>query len=113
MSTKDDYFALLDVIGVAAVVGSRIYPDVLPEKCIYPAIVYSQRTTPIMSISNVKLGEDIEMPTSCWAETRAAADEGADAIEVALAGSAFYIKTREDAYDPEIGLFATVLTVSA
>lgn len=113
MSVKTDYFALIHVAGVIAVVGERIYPDALPEKCVYPAIVYSQRTTPIMSISSVKLGEDVEMPTSCWAETRGEADEGADAIEAALSLSAFSIKGREDAYDPDTGLFATVLTVIA
>lgn len=113
MSTKDDYYTKLNVAGVTAAVSSRIYPDVLPEKCIYPAIVYSLRSTPILSISGAKLGEDIELPTSCWAETRASADTGADAVETALAGSIFHVAGREDAYDPETGLFATVLTVTA
>lgn len=113
MTTKDNYYTAINVAGVTAVVSTRIYPDVLPEKCSYPAIVYSFKVTPIMSISNVKLGEDLEFPTSCWAETRALADSAADAIEAALSGSAFLMAGREDAYDPETGLFATVLTITA
>lgn len=113
MSTKDTYYALINVAGVTALVGARIYPDVLPEKCSYPAIVYSFKVTPIMGISGAKLGEDVELPTSCWAETRASADACADAIETALSGKAFHVVGREDAYDPETGLFATVLTVTA
>lgn len=113
MTTKDTYYLAINVAGVAAVVGTRIYPDVLPEKCVYPAIVYSFKVSPIMGISGNKLGEDLEFPTSCWAETRAAADAAADAVEAALSGTVFYVASREDAYDPETGLFATVLAVAA
>lgn len=112
MSTKTDYFALLDVAGVNAVVSDRIYPDVLPEDCTYPAIVYSYRSEPILSISGVKLGENVELPTSCWGNTRAQADQAADAVETALSGSNFFVTGREDAYDPETGLMATLLTVT-
>lgn len=113
MTTKDNYYTAINVAGVTAIVSTRIYPDVLPEKCVYPAIVYSFRVTPIMSIGNIKLGEDLEFPTSCWAETRALADSAADALETALSGTAFHVSGREDAYDPETGLFATVLNVTA
>lgn len=111
--TKDTYYTAINVAGVIAKVSTRIYPDVLPEKCAYPAIVYSFKVTPIVGISGVKLGEDLEFPTSCWAESRALADGAADAIEAALSGTVFYVSGREDAYDPETGLFATVLTVTA
>lgn len=114
MSAKTDFFALISVnAGVIAQVAARIYPDALPEKCTYPAIVFSARITPILSISNTKLAEDIEIPCACWAETRTAADAGADAVDAALAGSKFHISGREDAYDPETALYATALTVTA
>lgn len=113
MTSKSDYYSRINVAGVTAVVGARIYPDVLPEKCVYPAIVYGFKVKPIMSIGNVRLAEELEFQTSCWAETRAKADEAADAVEAAISGSIFSLSGREDAYDPETGLFATTLTVIA
>ena len=73
----------------------------------------SARIVPIMSISSAKLGEDIEIPCTCWAETRTAADAGADAADTALAGSKFHVSGREDAYDPEAGLYGTILSINA
>ena len=114
MSAKTDFFAIISVnAGVIAQVGTRVYPDALPEKCIYPAIVFSARIVPIISISGAKLAEDIEIPCTCWAETRTAADAGADAADAALAGSKFHISGREDAYDPETGLYGTALSINA
>lgn len=40
------YSRLRDFAGLAALVGDRIYPIVLPQKCPLPAITYKRITTP-------------------------------------------------------------------
>ncbi len=114
MAAEADLYALLSgAAGVTAQVATRIYPDVLPEECAYPAIVFArQRTEPIVGLSGQVFGSDIEMVIGCWAATRTAADAAAAAVETALAGTAFARTGREAAFDPETGLFATHLTAT-
>lgn len=113
MSVESSFYSLLSGAGgVTALVGTRIYPDALPEKCAYPAIVFARtRTDEVRSVSGQVFGADVDLSVGCWAETRTAADEVAVAIE-ALLGSTWVRAARESAMDPETGLFATILTVS-
>ena len=55
MSAESDvYAALSGFSGLTTIVGTAIYPDVLPEKTPYPAVVFARvRTEPVISISNV------------------------------------------------------------
>ena len=114
MTVESDFYSLLSGnAGVTSKVSSRIYPDVLPENCTYPAIAFARvRTEPVLSISNVSFGADVDLSVGCWAKTRTAADEAATAVEAAISGTAFYRASRDAGYDPETGLFATTLTVS-
>ncbi|HNT63663.1 MAG TPA: DUF3168 domain-containing protein [Candidatus Desulfobacillus denitrificans] len=113
MAAEDALYTLLSgAAGVTALVAARIYPDVLPEECAYPAIVFARQSTePYLGIGNQVFGADVAVAIDCWAKTRTSADAVAAAVEAALSGSAFLRRGRNAAYDPETGLFATQIAV--
>lgn len=112
MAAEDALYTLLSgAAGVTALVSTRIYPDVLPEDCAYPAVVFARQSTePYLGIGNQVFGTDVGLAIGCWATTRTSADAVAAAVEAALSGSAFLRRGRESAYDPETGLFAAQIT---
>ena len=114
MTVEADFYTLLSGnAGVTVAVSTRLYPDMLPEDCAYPAIVFARtRTEPINGLSGQVFGADVDLSVGCWAKTRITADLVAVAVEAALAGSAFIRTAREAAIDPETGLLATILTVT-
>jgi len=104
------YAALSAYAGLSALVSTRIYPDVLPERAAYPAVVFSrERTVPIRSISNHYFGADVAMQIGCWAASRSAADAVAVAVAAALTAAGLAEQGRTAGYDPETDLYATVL----
>jgi hypothetical protein len=116
MTVESDFYTLLSGnAGVTARVGARIYPDVLPEECAYPAIVFARTRTdsePYLGLSGQSFGADVDLSVGCWGNTRTEADAAADAVDAALPGSEFRRIGRDAAADPETGLLATVLTVT-
>lgn len=106
------YTLLSENSGVTALVSTRIYPDAMPEGCVYPAVVFSRTgTEPLASISNVSYGSDVTLTIGCWGKTRTSADAVASAIVSALNNTDFFLTGREAGFDNETGLFATILTV--
>ena len=106
------YAALSGHAGLVSVVGGRIYPDVLPEKTVYPAVVFSRETTtPIRSISSHYFGADVSLQVGCWATTRSEADEAAANAEAALLAAELVTVGKASGYDPETDLHATVVSV--
>lgn len=114
MSVEADFYALLSGAGaVTALVGARIYPDVLPEECSYPAVVFARgHTELIRGLSGASFGGDVDLNVGCWAKTRGAADALAAAVVAALTPGIWSTPGPEAAYDPETGLYATTLIVS-
>jgi hypothetical protein len=114
VAVEADLYSLLSGnAGVAALTSTRIYPDVLPEDCSYPAIVFSRTgTEPIVGVSGNIFGADVTLVISCWSRTRTAADAVAVAVEAALAGSAFTRGDRAASYDPDAGLFAATVAAT-
>lgn len=112
MSVESDFYSAMVGNGsVTALVATRIYPDVLPEECVYPAIVFSRaRTDRIVSVSGNFFGADVDIAVGCWAKTRAVADAVAAAALAALPSDAWTTPGPDAAYDPETGLYATLLT---
>lgn len=113
MSAETEVFdALYNSAGVTSLVSSRIYPDVLPEKTAYPAIVFSrEKTTPIYSIGSQYFGADVSVQVGCWGKTRTEADSVASAAISALASAGIPHQGLNAGYDPETDLFASVVEV--
>lgn len=113
MSAESDvYAALSGSSGLTALVGTRIYPDVLPESATYPAVVFARsKTERILSISNVDYGSDVSIQVSAWAENRTSCDAAAVAIDAALVAAGIYPVGRQSGYDDDAGLHASVIEV--
>lgn len=77
--------------GVSALIGQRMYPDVLPQGAIFPAIRYFE-----VSLSPLYAHQgDLNLDTSryqfdCYAATRPAARDLAAALRAALSGKKTY-----------------------
>lgn len=114
MSVESDFYALMSgAVGVTAIVGARIYPDVLPENCVYPAVVFARSTTErIYGLSGNCFGGDVSLNVGCWAETRGVADSLAAAVIAALTPGVWITPGPEAAYDPDTGLYAALLVVT-
>lgn len=112
MSAETGLYGLLaGAAGVTALVGDRIYPDLLPEDAAYPSVVFGRTGTEIYTgIGGQIYGEDAEIQIACWAETRTAADGVAAAVMAALVADKQPANGRTAAVDPESGHFAALVT---
>ena len=112
MAAEDSLYTLLSGnAGVTALVSTRIYPDVLPENCTYPAIVYSTQRTAFLLLDGSSAGNDVAINLQAWAKTRVSAAQVSAAVVTALSGTDFYTTLQDAGYDPETGLFAAPLTL--
>lgn len=111
MSVETSVFSVLSAAaGVSALVEQRIYPDVLPETTVYPAVVFARtRTDPVYSIGSVYFGADVGIQVGCWGKTRTEADAVGSAVEAALRAAGMPHQGKQAGYDPDTDLFATVI----
>ena len=71
--------------GVAALIGTRMYPTNLPQACTLPAVTYhviSRTHEP--TLKGVAAAGTMRVQFDCWAETRLASDAVGDAIVARL-----------------------------
>ena len=95
---------------VTSLVGARIAQNAVPQGEALPLIVFSATHNPHLGIDNTLLADEVTFSVQCWANDGVSADAVADAVQVALAASADVI-SRETAYNEELKLDCTVLTV--
>jgi hypothetical protein len=106
------YAALSASSALAALVGTRIWPDVIPEDRAMPAVVFARTATqPFIALDGAKLAEVADLTIGCWAKTRGEADAVADAATAAVIAGGLQYAGRDAGFDPETGLFAATLTV--
>lgn len=101
---------------LAALVGTRLYPNVLPQRNLtLPAIVWQRiATTRVNSLSGPSGLATPRFQFTCWAATYAAAQAVAEALRTALDGytgaagaytvSDAILEDEGDMYEPSIGL---------
>ena len=103
------YSALCADTTVAAVVGSRIYPLVMPQVPTLPAITYHRvSSSPVNTLSGRSNLTDVHVAVNCWGTAydtvKELAEDVADGMNTATAFHALLL-TEFDGYDPETGLF--------
>ena len=70
---------------VSGVVSSRIHADVLPQRCVFPAIAYEIiDTTPNEHLSGIVDLSRARIQIDCYAKTRADANSLADKVRLAI-----------------------------
>lgn len=104
MSTETVLFALLAAdAAVDALIADRIYPEVAPQDTSRPYVVYQRESTqPLYTIHGTLALQSVFMSLTCYAATRASAEDIADAVVVALAASTFELLDRTGGYDPDL-----------
>lgn len=96
---------------LTALVGTRIYPDAMPEETPMPAAVFARLSTdPTYNIGGTLLCEDVQMSVAGWAKTRGEADAIGVAIVGAMAANQQSTAGRESGFDPEVGLYVSTIT---
>jgi hypothetical protein len=72
---------------ISAIVGSRIYPQRLPQNVTYPAISFNQvSATRAFSLSGATGRSRRRITINCWATSEAGADAIATAVRRAISG---------------------------
>jgi hypothetical protein len=114
MNAESTLYSILSTdAGVTALVGGDIYPDIVPEEKTAPYIGYERVSTdPIGTLEGTILSEKIGLMIACWADTRVAAEQIADAVRTALIGSSWRAESRGAELDPTTGRLAATLQYS-
>lgn len=107
------YSTLTSAVPVTHLVGTRIYPDVVPQDVDVPAIAYLKvGTEPVTTIhSGIPLATFTTLEVWCMAGTRADAESVAAAAVNALGAAVFQLLDRRSDFDIDSELWASVLTV--
>lgn len=97
------YATLSGASTVIAIVSTRIYPDVAPERGPLPAIAMTRMQTEYANTihGGPPVASLVHLDVWCMADTRGHADALGDAVELALSQAGFFIEDRRFEYDPE------------
>lgn len=114
MSAETQLYTLLaGAAGVTALVSTRIYPDLVPEAKDPPYIGYERVSTePVTTLEGTVLASKAGMAVACWATTRVVAEQIADAVVAALAGTAWRYEGRGSEVDETTLRMAATLQIS-
>lgn len=114
MSAETQLYAILSADApLGALVGARIYPDLIPEQVAAPYVGYERTSsTPAATLEGTVLAERVDILIACWANTRRQANQIADAARAALAGTAWRYAGSGSEVDETTGRLAATLQVS-
>lgn len=116
MSIETDFRATLAAHApLAALVGTRIALNAVPEGEDVPLVVYACAHDRTLGLDNSLLADQCAIQVDCWAATGTQAEQVADAVVAAVAtapaDSGACVLTRAPTHDPELGLDGVTLTV--
>lgn len=107
------YDALSGDAAVAALVGTRIYPEVRPEESALPAVAFVRiGTQPINTIHGTILGTITTLQVFAMAESFAVAEDLGTKVVAAARGEGFVQLERSGAYDDETETFVAVVNMN-
>jgi len=114
MSAESKIYSILAAApAVVALVGQRIYPDLIPERVTLPYIGFERvGTDPIRTMHGTILADDCQMVVACWAATRTAAEALADAVAAAMQSAGELYDARGGELDEATGRLAATLDYS-
>lgn len=107
------YTTLRDDGAVSGLVGTRIYPDFVPQEQALPAIAVSRVSTEFVTTIHTEapVAEITSLDVWCMAETRVESESVADAALSALTAAHFAAVDRRPEFDAESNVYAAVLTM--
>lgn len=101
---------LLATPAVTALCGTRIAADRMEQGAARPFVVYTASAEPQRALDGSVHGTKTTFELQCWADTRAAADALAYAVQDALDAQHQYTTGPVGGYDGELDLEAALLT---
>ena len=106
------YTLLAASSALAAIVSTRIYPDVAPQEGALPAITFERTGTEYHNtIHGTVIATVAALDVWCMAATRASAEAVCDAAATAVRAAGFLTTGRRAEFDPESDLWAAVLSI--
>lgn len=103
------FTALTGASGVSAIVGSRVYPLVIPQGAALPAVTYTRISGPLeMSLSGGAGLESVRVQIDAWATSYAAVkDLAAELRSAMLSATAFQVASvsDRDLFEDETSVF--------
>lgn len=95
---------------VAAIVATRVYPLVIPQRSSLPAVTY-QRVygAPVNDLAGAGEKVHARVQVDCWATSYSTVRSLADAVNSALGGAGFLPINDMDDFDDEVPVFRVVL----
>lgn len=120
MSFEEGLFEYLDNhAGLSMEVDSRIYPVLLPQNAIFPAVTYTRLATPRLHEFEKSLLPHPTFQFDCWAQSYAkakdVAEEVVSALDIYRGAMGTYtvevsiVDTERDAYDPETKIWHVIV----
>lgn len=117
MSIESSLFTALSTnVGLSALIGARLYPDVIPQGATLPCVVYQRISTPRFQVLGSTQAVAVSRPRiqfSCWAGTAAGALAVCAALRTALLATSYAV-TLDSEYtlrDPDSAYFRRNLDV--
>jgi len=120
MAFEEGLFAYLDAYpGLTLEVGSRIYPLLLPQNPVLPAVTYQRISTSRLHAFERSLLPHPRFQFNCWAESFPRAKDVAEQVKLALdvymgamgaeTVCASIIDGERDVYDPETKIWNSII----
>lgn len=114
MSIETDFrAALVADSAVAAIVGTRVALNGVPQGADVPLVVFIAAHTYDRGLDNTILAHGCTLTVQCWADTGAQAEALGDAVMACAETSGLVVIDRSSGFDPELQLDATLLTIEA
>ncbi len=107
---------LLAYAPLSALIGTKLAADKVDKAVTRPFIVFVVEREPHHTLDNTLQTTRYEFQFQCWADTRAEAEQVADALEAALAQSeavepgGIPVEARTTAHEPDLDLEAVNIT---
>jgi len=116
MSAETDFrAALLAHAPLVALVAQNVAQNVVAQGALLPFVAFTARHDPLLNLLGQTVDDACTFSVQCWGKTSLQADAVADAVAaavgLALPVHAAAVTARDGAYDDEMDLHATVLTV--
>lgn len=114
MSTESDLRALLLAsTAVTTLVGQRVAADRVEQGSARPFVVFTRAATErAKGLDGTVHGVRVTFELQCWADTRAAAEQVADAVQSAIEQAFQTVEARSAGQDPELDLECAQLTIT-
>lgn len=111
MSVETTLYGILSGhAALTALVGNRIYPDVIAQGEALPALIYRKMGADMFPTLDGVVGiASYRMAVSCWAHKKDDAENVCDKVIAALAASVIPVESRMGDFDTEVGLFGATV----